>query len=215
MKKIKLSFVALAILALGTFVFTSCSDDGSTETPDNSMSNYRITNENAFIDEFYSTSWRTGVSASVRDSLNTYVVTEIIVGSDTKARGYLVKDYNTGDLLYFADVDRIGYVMKTVDLITEEWETITDIDRHPDYSLTDGFDIIKIIDDGNYGYVTYGYYTYGACAPNNVGGGCSAGVYYQKTFLGFKWGKETAVLTPHGNNAYTPCNCSTGEVTPY
>lgn len=145
MKKIKLSFVALAILALGTFVFTSCSDDGSTETPDNSMSNYRITNENAFIDEFYSTSWRTGVSASVRDSLNTYVVTEIIVGSDTRARGYLVKDYNTGDLLYFADVDRIGYVMKTVDLITEEWETITDIDRHPDYSLTDGFDIIKII----------------------------------------------------------------------
>src|SRR5690606_19434984 len=175
MKKIKLSFVALAILALGTFVFTSCSDDGSTETPDNSMSNYRITNENAFIDEFYSTSWRTGVSASVRDSLNTYVVTEIIVGSDTKARGYLVKDYNTGDLLYFADVDRIGYVMKTVDLITEEWETITDIDRHPDYSLTDGFDIIKIIDDGNYGNVqAMGRFWGWSCGPsyNMPGKGC-------------------------------------------
>lgn len=85
--------------------------------------------------------------------MNTYIVTEIIVGSDTRARGYLVKDEITGELLHFADVDRIGYVMKTVDLITEEWETITDIDRHPDYSLTDGFDIIKIIDDINNGNV--------------------------------------------------------------
>jgi|SRR5690554_2201741 len=30
MKTIKLSFVALAILVLGTFIFTGCSDEGST-----------------------------------------------------------------------------------------------------------------------------------------------------------------------------------------
>ena len=39
--------------------------------------------------------------------------------------------------------------MKTVDLITEEWETITDIDKHPDYSISDEFDFIQVVDDVN------------------------------------------------------------------
>jgi hypothetical protein len=135
----------LATVVLGTVIFISCSDEGSTVTPGNSMLNYRITDANAFINEFYGISWRTGTSTSVRDSLNAYVVTEIIVDTDTRARGYLVKDEEKGDLLYFADVDRTGYVMKTVDLVTEEWETITNIDQHPDYHSSDEFDIIKII----------------------------------------------------------------------
>lgn len=50
-------------------------------------------------------------------------------------------------MLYFADVDRTGYVLKTVDLITEEWDIVTDIDQHPDYSVSNGFDFMQVVDD--------------------------------------------------------------------
>ncbi len=149
MKTFKLSIVALATLVLGTVIFISCSNEESTVTPDSSLTNYRITNANAFINDFYRTSWTTGVSATVEDSLKAYLVTEIIVGTDTRARGYLVKDKATHELLYFADVDRNNHVFRTVNLITEEEETFLDINRHPDYSISDGFDMIKIIDDVN------------------------------------------------------------------
>lgn len=49
-------------------------------------------------------------------------------------------------------------------------------------------------------------------------GGCSAGVYYQKTFLGFKVGEvEVVKEVKNGElvNASTPCNCLTGDITPY
>lgn len=213
MKAIKLKFIALAILVFGTFIFTGCSDEGSIESPDNSMLNYRITNENAFIDEFYSTSWRTGVSASVRDSLNTYVVTEIIVGSDTRARGYLVKDGAAkGDLLYLADVDRTGYVIKTVNLITEEWETITDIDKHPDYSISDKFDFIKIVDDGDYENQANGRPMFGsviepgACGPNTDGSpGCFRGFYVKKYFFWILASNEA--LTDDNGKVTEACEC--------
>jgi hypothetical protein len=147
MKTLKVSIVALATLVLGTVIFISCSNEESTVTPDNSLMNYRITDETAFLSEFYNDSWTTGKSATVSDSLNTYNVTEIIVGTDTRARGYLVKDNNTGELLYFADVDRTNYVLKTVDLITEEQEFFTDIDKHPDYNNNGGFDLYQIATD--------------------------------------------------------------------
>lgn len=149
MKTLKVSIVALATLVFGAVIFISCSNEESTVTPDSSLTNYRITNANAFINDFYRTSWTTGVSATATDSLRTYYVTEIIVGTDTRARGYLVKDKATNELLYFADVDRSNHVFRTVNLITEEEETFLDIDRHPDYSISDGFDMIKIIDDVN------------------------------------------------------------------
>lgn len=147
MKTLKVSIVALATLVFGAVIFISCSNEESTTNPDSSLTNFRITNANAFINDFYRTSWTTGVSATVEDSLKAYLVTEIIVGTDTRARGYLVKDKATHELLYFADVDRNNHVFRTVNLITEEEETFLDINRHPDYGISNGFDIIKIIDD--------------------------------------------------------------------
>ena len=159
MKAIKLSFVALVTLILGTVFFIACSSDEENKEETNSKElnsvSYRITNGAAFISSFYGTSsWSTGEKITTADSLTTYEITEIIVGAGTRARGYLVKDHNTGDLLYFADVDRSKYILKTVDLITEEQETIRDITAHPDYSSTDEFDFINIIEKDN--YVTYG-----------------------------------------------------------
>lgn len=147
MKTLKLSIVALATLVFGAVIFISCSNEESTTNPDSSLTNFRITNANAFIDDFYRTSWTTGVSATVEDSLKAYLVTEIIVGTDTRARGYLVKDKATNELLYFADVNRRDYVFTTIDLISEKVETFLEIDRHSDYGHSNEFDIIKIIDD--------------------------------------------------------------------
>jgi len=200
-------------------MFWACSSEERTIVPENPGLNFRITNANAFISDFYDTSWITGRSRVAVDSVGVYNVTEIIVGSDIRARGYLIKDNNTGELLYFADVDRTGYDLKIVNLVTEESETRRDINLDPDYGPTNGFDFIQIIDDGDYVYVTNGFYTYGPCRPNNVGGGCSAGVFYTKNFLGIK-GKEKSVrrFDSEGNDVGqqgTPCDCSNGEVTPY
>jgi|SRR5690554_1583187 len=155
MKTIKLSFVALATLFLGTFVFTGCSEEGSTVTSvDSQTLNFRITNENAFLTEFYRGAfWRNGRTRTAVDSLDSYNVTEIIVGTDTRARGYMIKNPSTSELLYFADVDRTRFVLEIVDLITEEREVITDINLYPDYGLTHEFDVIQIIDDGGNGNV--------------------------------------------------------------
>lgn len=93
MKTIRLSFVALAALVLGTFVFIACSDEGNTVTPENSTLNLKITDANTFISDFYGTSsWVTGRTIITTDTTYTYSVAEIIVSSDTRARGYLVKD---------------------------------------------------------------------------------------------------------------------------
>jgi len=157
MKQFKIFIFGSLFLMFGATIFWACSDEGSI-TPENSELNFRITNENAFISGFYHTSsWRKGASITTQDSLRTYYVTGIIVGTDTRARGYIVRDNATSELLYFADVDRTNYVFKTVNLITEETETFDHINLHPDYGISDGFDMIKVIGDiNNDNYQAYG-----------------------------------------------------------
>jgi len=215
MKTLKLSIVALATLVLGTVFFISCSNEESTTNTDSNLTNFRITNANTFINDFYRTSWTTGATATVEDGLRAYHITEIIVDTDTRARGYLVKDKDTNELLYFADVDRTNYRINIINLVDETVYVEDNINLLPNYGLTDGFDFIQIIDDGNYDYQTNGFYTYGACAPSRVGEGCFAGVFYTKTFLGFK-GKEKQLIKEGSTvQETTPCDCETGEVTPY
>lgn len=84
MKTIKLSFVALATLVLGTVFFVGCSSDEENKEETNSQElintdTYRITNENAFISNFYGTSsWSSGKKITTADDLTTYEITEII-----------------------------------------------------------------------------------------------------------------------------------------
>jgi hypothetical protein len=53
MRKLKLNFVALATLVLGTAVFMACSNEENTKTPDNSLMNYRIVIEDEIDEMFY------------------------------------------------------------------------------------------------------------------------------------------------------------------
>jgi len=151
MRKIKLSFVALATLVSGIFVFTGCSNEE--ESVVQSHSNFRTFSNGEMVDlghlvnEFYerAVTFRTGRTATAVEEVMKYDCTEIIIDSDTRARGYLISDHTTGKFLYFADVDRTNYVFKAKDLITNDRETIRHIDDHPDYGHSDGFDIIGII----------------------------------------------------------------------
>src|SRR5690554_2632584 len=116
-------------------------NDGNTVTStDTQTLKSRIIDENDFLREFYrGARWAKGRTRMAVDSLGSYNVTEIIVGTDTRARGYVIKNPSTSELLYFADVDRTNFVVNTVDLITDDRESFLEIDDHPDYGISDEF----------------------------------------------------------------------------
>lgn len=151
MKKFKIIIFGLLFVLFGATLFWSCSDEELTQSDTKSnfrtFSNEELVDLEQVVNEFYGTAtvFRTGVTATVREEVAHYDCTEIIIDSDTRARGYLVSDHTTGRFLHFADVDRTNYVFKTQNLITNERETITDIDHLPDYGSSDEFDVIRII----------------------------------------------------------------------
>ena len=100
-----------------------------------------------YLDEFYNDTYQMGQSIQTSDDSNTYEVIEIIVGDDTRARGYIVMNYTSGEFLYHADVDRTNYVL-TLQTIGEENPAIyEEIDQNEEYILTDEFDIISAIEN--------------------------------------------------------------------
>lgn len=184
MKQFKIFIFGSLFLMFGVTVFWACSDEGSITSQSDTKANLRTFSSEEFgelqaiVNAFYEEEviFRTGATATVSEEDAHYDYTEIIFEEDTRARGYLVSDHTTGEFLYLADVDRTNYVFKTQNLITNERETVIDIDQHPDYGHSDGFDFIKIIDDiDNNGYVTFGGRFWGwSCGPsyNLPGYGC-------------------------------------------
>ncbi|MBC7439529.1 MAG: hypothetical protein H7250_06050 [Flavobacterium sp.] len=79
-------------------------------------------------------------------------LSEVFVGEDERARGYIVTDKDTNEFLYFADVDRENFKFTKVDInanLTEELENIQQLDK---YNATNQLDLIKIVQelkDGN------------------------------------------------------------------
>lgn len=135
----------------GVTVFWACSDEEPTQSDAKAnlrtFSSGELAELGHILNEFYDreVTFRTGVTATIEEDEVFYDCTEIIIDSDTRARGYLVSDHTTGEFLYLADVDRTNYVLKTLDIANAERETIRDINLLPDYGSSDGFDIIGVI----------------------------------------------------------------------
>ena len=151
MRKFKITIFGSLLVLLGATLFWACSDEESVQSDTKAnlrtFSSGELGNLGHFLNQFYDreVTFVTGRTRTVREEAVHYDCTEIIIDSDTRARGYLVSDHSTGQFLHFGDVDRTNYVLKTQNLITNERETTSGIHHHPDYSLTDGFDIIGVI----------------------------------------------------------------------
>ena len=214
--KIKLfSFIALFI----SVTFLSCSNDN--ETIQNNSSNKNV---ETFLKSFYNQDFQLGKSVettskgalshlSKTTEFENFIVTEVFVGEDTRARGYIITDKNTENLVYFLDVDRIEYKITAVELDINETKLFHDINELDEYLSTDGFDLIKIVEDPEFelpedGTVSFRVrYSYGAPFTGNDGN-CYQGVYQATYFLGIRFTKVTVVQNENGSKAYVPCGTS-------
>jgi hypothetical protein len=153
MKTIKTVFFSLLVLFIGTSLITSCSNDE--ETNSNVLENTKVS---TYLKSFYSTSYQLGKSVETKSKNSTselnrsaevenVVITEVFVGDDAIARGYVVTDKNTNDFLYFIDVNRLEYKLTTVKIDVNDTKVFNNIDELDKYLSTDEFDYIKIAED--------------------------------------------------------------------
>jgi hypothetical protein len=151
-----LLFTAIGVFAI---LLSSCSNEGSVQsenTPTASQFAKPSANSGAdtYVQSFYNTKDYTyGRSIVTKGEKGIDVtVDEVIVKNN--ARGYVISDASTGGFLYFIDIDRTNYTMKTYEVATKSSETIAAINNHLDYAPSKSFDLIKIADDVNNGNLT-------------------------------------------------------------
>lgn len=156
MKHLRLTLFSLIALFVSTTMFVSCSDDNETIT--NEATNKNV---DSFLKSFYSKDYVFGQSAKVNPnsqisamarnaSLEEVELTEIFVNNETIARGYIITDKNTGEFLYFIDVDRDTYTLTSLDVKNSDQKTFNNIDEIYNYFSTNEFDFIEIaLDDTN------------------------------------------------------------------
>lgn len=145
----------------------SCSKENS-QLEHQQPKKYKTTNEvQAYLLNFYGDGYLFGDSVSTTDKNGiTYIVKEVIV--DGEGRGYYASD-QTGSVQYFADVNRTNYVLTIKDFQAGLEEEFTNINAHGEYTSTDEFDFIKIIQDIESGqsekrrFWGWSDWTYGPC----------------------------------------------------
>lgn len=151
MKKI-MSFRILAIMLIAVIGIVSCSKD---ETESDLSKNAKISN---YLNSFYKSGFVLGKSVESKRTSNysafsktveleTVIITEVFVGDDSRARGYIITDKENSDFLYFVDVDRVEFKLTSVDIAANEqklFENINDLDK---YLSTDEFDFIEVAEE--------------------------------------------------------------------
>lgn len=202
------------VLFSSALFFVSCSNDNDQIA--NETSNKKV---DSFLKSFYSNDYQLGKKIKpTAQNLNgnqlrstqvdNFTITEVFVGDDEKARGYLFENTQTNEIESFVDVDRTNFVLTSVDLESLQVEVQNAINQMPEYSLTDEFDIIKIITDpiitnpgnSNPQVVTYGWhYQWGACRDG------FRGRYRAYFLLGIRLTEWKAVQDENGHNETYPC----------
>lgn len=150
MKHLKLIPFSLIALFVSATMLVSCSEDNEKTTNE-------ITNKNvdSFLKSFYSKSFNYGRVAEISiqteasllertASFKEVNLTEVFVGNQAKANGYVVTDKTSGEFLYFVNVDRISLILTSVDIDKNEQLTFANIDNNENYVSTSEFDFIEI-----------------------------------------------------------------------
>lgn len=213
MKIIKNVATILVVLFSITAIITSCTKEEQVNEELNQ--NSKVTN---YLKNFYPTNFKLGKSVETKVNVSSsslsrsteyedYVITEVFVGNDTRARGYIITDKETNDFLYFIDVDRVDLKLTSVKIDVNETILFENINELEKYLSTDEFDYIKIAEDFNsdpslerrrfWGSEL----SWGACGPNTDGSpGCFQGQY--STYYVFWIGG-----TPKPTGITQACDC--------
>jgi hypothetical protein len=218
MKYLKLTLFSLIALFISATALLSCSNDN--DTTSNQTSNKNV---NTFLKSFYSQNSELGKPVEIKSKnetnllnrtveMQSYLITEVFVGEDTRARGYIITEKATNDFVFFLDVNRLDYKLTAVKIETNETKHFNEINELEKYLSTDEFDFIKVIEDPGFEEPVVSdpdpvalriRYSYGACV-NGV-----QGVYQATYFLGIRFTKWTATVEENSNgnlvHATVPC----------
>ncbi len=74
---------------------------------------------------------------------------EVFVEGDERARGYVVTDKETGEFLYFVDVDRENYKLTSVDILENEIRIKDNINMLEEWASSNKLDLVKLLDEYN------------------------------------------------------------------
>ena len=161
------------------------------------QSNTRKTAVTDYLDDFYDDPYTYGTPITTEDE-NGVEFSFKAITVDGEERGYLATN-TAGTVSYFADVDRTNHTLTTYDFQSgEEIETL-DIDSHVEYSSTNSFDFIEIIEDVNSGARSktgrkFWGYVRGNVAIPCMGG--KRGVYHQHYVFWIKNGDPVILDEP-------------------
>ena len=207
MKKLKLS-VKLFFSIFSLFLFFSCSsDDSETTSADFSqMSRLGVGTEvQDYLDNFYGQSFHFGDSIQTSDKGIDYLVTEVILDTESRARGYVATELATNKFLYFVDVNRISFELFTEDIPENSNKIYDNINQLADYSLTNELDFMVAISRNNSNGINerrrfWGpEYNQGPCREDGT-----AILYQDYYVLGVRVRHEQ-VLGNNGENLIEPC----------
>lgn len=153
MKKV---FVFLFIFV--TFFTFSCNHSKITNDIQPSAKSNNIAKKGAkigtqaqnFVSSFYkNVSYTIGTQVQTSDNGVNYLVSEIIINDEARARGYITTDLAGENPTYFADVDRVDFEMTNIEIETNTTSKTLNINNLSDYNSTSEFDIIKVVEDNN------------------------------------------------------------------
>lgn len=153
MKLFKNNRLLLLVLFSTYFILSSCTKED--ESDKNVTENSKVS---AYLKTFYSTDFQLGKSVQIKNQIKSsslsrttevedFSITEVFVGSDTRARGYIITDNSTNEFLYFIDVDRFDYKLTTVKIDINDTKVFNNIDDLGSYVTTNELDYIKIAED--------------------------------------------------------------------
>jgi hypothetical protein len=142
MKKSLKVFLSLFIL-----ISFSCSK----ENEQNVEQSQRIQNSEVskFLDNYYKENYTFGKNVTTKIDNEKILVTEVILGSSNSAKGYFVKNVTNNDFLYFIDIDKDKYEMKTFDIKLNEVNLIKNLDKIERFKSGKGFDLISYIKENS------------------------------------------------------------------
>jgi len=168
----------------------SCSKEN--ETNQNVSENAKVS---TYLKSFYKTNYVLGKSVETKvnienaslartTELENYIITEVFIGDDIRARDYVITDKNNNDFLYFIDVDRVSLKLTSVKIDSSETMLFNNINEFDKYISTNKLDYIKIAEDLNNdpsletGKFWGSQLSWGSCGPNTDGSaGCFRGEY--------------------------------------
>ncbi len=157
MKHLKLTLFSLIALFVSATMLVSCSEDNETTTNETTTKNV-----DSFLKSFYKKKIELGKPLKINSDkdnnllnrtteIQNYSITEVFVGDDTRARGYIISDKETNEFLYFIDVDRVDYKLTSINIDENEMKISENINTLDNYLSTNEFDYIEIAEDINSG----------------------------------------------------------------